>query len=374
MGINDITLSKGVCGDILILLNLFLDSKDQTILLYIKRLLNVIISNGIEFGDLSSGLWVGPFGLLYVLDLLNRNFPYDNEFYILNKGLCEKMTPYLYNRLCRVFRRRKDYDLDYIFGLSGLFFVIREHSILSADNKIINKSTSIIRDILTEGIGKWFVRTQSKDSFYYNKLLAGKSYMILGYAHGVAGMLSQINLWQDRFESIEDRILEDNNAFIERLLSQIADSGALCKGGAEFIILEGGENPLEYLEPNFSWCYGSVGVGNYLHLIRKKEWYTFVETALVKHLCEIFSREIIISKVDPCICHGISGIIYYLWVYEKNISKVMLKDMIECLRATMLHTKMDNFEFLDGLGGSLLVLNAISSGNRFVGDELFGFR
>ncbi|MGX7108272.1 lanthionine synthetase LanC family protein [Facklamia miroungae] len=271
-----------------------------------------------------------------------------------------------------------DYSHDLIYGVSGVFLFIGNHSLINNDEvvKFDGKSNFII-DMSFEILFRVNCET---DNFYklYTKNNK-KNYCILGMAHGICGLISSLKILQNKMNYNIQKKIDILSSNFEKFVikyAKIKNSKVKVPVCIKLDkVFSDDPNDIDILKNNYTWCYGIVGLGIYFNKFSKDKNLI----SLLNNNIECTMESIIennynnLLNEDLCICHGYSGMLYYCF---NETSKNSLNNDILCnfLNACLENYNIkDKTNLLNGYGGIKLVLESLKNNKRFIGDFLFGY-
>ena len=126
---------------------------------------------------------------------------------------------------------------------------------------------------------------------------------------------------------------------------------------------------------DFSWCYGLVGISIYMKdLEEAKDLLKDMQHYMTNLLAKLITMDFLpINNHQVCLCHGIAGLIYYLWREDcLECSHNILRLLNQYYEHLFIEPNQD-FRILEGYGGMLLVMLALHMNKQFIGDILLGY-
>ena len=126
---------------------------------------------------------------------------------------------------------------------------------------------------------------------------------------------------------------------------------------------------------DFSWCYGLVGISIYMKdLEEAKDLLKEMQHYMTNSLAKLITMDFLpINNHQVCLCHGIAGLIYYLWREGYlECSHNILRLLNRYYERLFIEPNQD-FRILEGYGGMLLVILALHMNKQFKGDILLGY-
>lgn len=381
---NPLSLIDGIVCKLLININLFKFKNDEYYLFNIEKDLTTLLNSSMEISPNKYGLWNGPASLIYIIDLLNK-VTNEKRFNVLNNLIYKKYIVKLIDFLS-IHSLNRIIDIDYIYGITGLIRLMSMHSIANLDSVTIKHFDDIVGKLLNSNIFITFSHNPSDNSFYTNHNLSDNdSFIILGMAHGITGFLSAVSQWTTLHTKHQEEFLFLKVKFESLLNEMLLYYKTTYKKTIvpEIILLRENEfiypndNLLDFSTSNYIWCYGAIGILNYLYssksnisLIKELESPIISEYRASFH--KHYSHKI---QINHCFCHGLAGLYYYLWVHSFITPEE--QDFIISQLLSYYHTSelisTDDFSLLSGNGGVLLVLLSLKYNKQFLGDDLFGF-
>ena len=377
------SIIDGEVGRLLINLNLNIFLKDDIYKKMIDISIIRLLKKEMKFAFQNNGLWTSPVAFLYVTDLIQIHTK-DKKYADLNMVLYESYRPILMDYLKSESPFMEVFN-DYIYGFSGIIFFLRQHSIAKADKELQVLCLKWIKKLLSSDLINLFETNQNKDKFIKENNLCGHEYVIMGMAHGFLGLIHQIDGWYKEFSILESQDYKRWNVLVEEIIETIISRNIKSKLGiiipkvlkidnCRRIVFE---VDVEDKYFNYSWCHGAIGLMNFCNLYSKRNKYkNEIDLKLynecIKSLSTNYCDEII---VDHCICHGLAGLYYYLFVNKLLNYELMNETCINLFHYYDNSTfiEKDNFQLLDANGGAFLVLLSLINKKRFIGDELFGY-
>ena len=269
-------------------------------------------------------------------------------------------------------------SLDYLNGFSGIILYIGNHSIAKRDNKLIESTQKKIVELLDESIMDKFIVSKKSDLYYLDsKYNEDENYIILGLAHGITGFLISINSIMSLADYNTRKKIVSFNYYIEKLfLDNFFDKQKKLQVPLSLKVVN--QNSYKVFSNKdlnineLSWCYGIIGIGIYVFKISGS---VELKEKIAKEINKEISKILIKNSdngydKDLCICHGYSAIFYFYNFMCSSGEKS--HNFIKYLKNSLNNKDYKN-DFLVGIEGIVLTINALEANKRFLGDFLLGY-
>lgn len=352
---SDISLSDGLAGHLMYLAQLFIGQSD----LQKKNLIESIALECIQKASYSNykllksqrGLWTGPLGLSAAIDTWY-------QISSIHKNMWRSINVSFYSSIRSIIEvwasqsitdMNEKFDIDWIFGLSGVLAYISNCSIAKKDEK--HK--------------KRFLQYSTKMSSFSSLITNTKKE--IGFAHGFSGLLFSLIQFNRSFcNSNTNTIL--NLPFVK---PKIIDIETHVKKYINFCNLDS-ELSIEKIltKPKTdllcSWCTGIMGLLislNTLHVTPDLTRFTSKFQANISS----FSFHSHTNQNFYCLCHGIGSIELLYYYFGEQLPNNLI------IHSTVDTQDIENFNFLNGLGGVLTLENAMNTKKKFLADWMFGY-
>lgn len=371
---SDVTLSQGYSGDLLILLNHYINYQDTTYLKKInevtKRIYFILSRKENNLDHNNVGLWTGPFGLYYSLYILDTYLE-DTFIEALKEEIKKSCIYIIENDFFGLYKNSYEYSKDMIFGIAGVLTAISYTDLLNEENRdIMNFLYDNIDCLLTD-----YLYTDLSSNIFapiYNFINNNHRFINLGYAHGIIGLCTSLEILSNKFNiylPLYEKCLKICMDLLGYISNQKINIPYFVECDNEGKIYSNGNN----IDDNLAWCNGLVGFSLFFNRCIKTNKIDKLNKKIYGFIYNVLNDVYFHHKPNINICHGYSGLFYF---YLNNINdKYLKKEVIRYFDNNFFSIPVDNndFSLLYGRGGALLVYFSYCFNNRFVGDEIFGF-
>lgn len=371
---NGFGIAEGCAKDIITLINLYDISKDNLYKDKIDEIIKDILLKKSNQKLYEIGLWDGVLGLSLAIDIVSSYFK-TNEYNRINERIYDNLKP-----IIEYWLNIDSYNLslDYLNGFSGIILYIGNHSIAKRDNKLIESTQKKIVELLDESIMDKFIVSKKSDLYYLDsKYNEDENYIILGLAHGITGFLISINSIMSLADYNTRKKIVSFNYYIEKLfLDNFFDKQKKLQVPLSLKVVN--QNSYKVFSNKdlnineLSWCYGIIGIGIYVFKISGS---VELKEKIAKEINKEISKILIKNSdngydKDLCICHGYSAIFYFYNFMCSSGEKS--HNFIKYLKNSLNNKDYKN-DFLVGIEGIVLTINALEANKRFLGDFLLGY-
>lgn len=351
----NISLSDGLAGHMMYLAQIFIGESDAQK----KNLIESIALDCIQKADYSNyklviserGLWTGPLGLSaaidtwYQISVTHKNIwrSINDSFYFSIHSLIK------YWSSLSVDNMNEKFDIDWIFGLPGVLAYLSNCNIAKKDEKNKKKFSHYLKQIDTLSSLK---RNTKKE---------------LSFAHGFSGLIFSLIQYNYTFYNSNTSI----NLDLQHIKPEIMDIETHVKKYIDYCNTDEDLSLEEILtEPKngtlCSWCTGIVG---FLALLNKINFTCDLGKITSKFQANV-STYSFKSHTDQnfyCLCHGIGSVELLYYYFGKSLPNNLI------ISSTVDVENLENFNYLNGLGGVLALEYAISTKKKFLADWMFGY-
>ncbi len=368
----DFSLSSGTAGDLLVLGNYYQLTKDIDVIDIIEKKLKSI--KGIVIGlDVSQlGLWTGPLGLLYSVNLINNIT--SNQFLDYEKVLYNNLRPLLdhWSKFTEI-STYNDFDFDFIFGISGIFCCISNIDFFKQDKIMVQKFEAIVKKILITPFNEIVSIVKNKTNHIYpnDNILDDNPFIDLSFAHGITGYansLIQVSKIFPKHKLEINRYIENiNKCIMDKIFMNDKFDFPDCVNSVNYESCLSNRSVAHKL----SWCRGLTGLLIYFNNSKNNHFGKLFEF-LSNELQEI--NYISKDETKIGICHGLEGLIYTIYYYSDEFKEndLLLSSINKHLKFILSSNALDK-SFLNGLGGVFSIYCALKVKKNMLGHECLGF-